>query len=127
MKRILFPFALLLGSLSFLPGSQAQDHARWGLPEGAVLRLGKGLTGEGDRAVAYSPDGTRLAVAGNLGVWLYDVHTGAEVALLTGHAAPVHSVAFAPDGETLASASADHTVRLWDVDAGESRSPSKAI
>ena len=94
MKMILFPLALLLGTLSFPPGSQAQDHARWGLPEGAVLRLGKGRTGEGDRAVAYSPDGTRLAVAGNLGVWLYDVHTGAELALLTGHAALVHSVVF---------------------------------
>jgi WD40 repeat protein len=34
---------------------------------------------------------------------------------LTGHTGQVYSVAFAPDGHTLATGSGDNTVRLWSV------------
>jgi len=43
---------------------------------------------------------------------------GAEIGKLKGHAYAVRSVAFSPDGQTLASGSDDRTVRLWSVVAG---------
>ena len=87
------------------------DYQTWHLPEGAIARLGKGRINE----VAFSPDGSLLAVASSIGIWLYDAATSRELALLLGHTSEVTSVSFSPDGSTLASGSADGTVKLWDV------------
>ena len=96
--------------------TSAQDYTQWHLPKGAKARLGKGhITGN----IAHSPDGTRLAMASSIGIWIYDAHTGKERALLAGHTAGVLDVAFSPDGATLASWSLDYTIRLWEANTGE--------
>ncbi|XTV36958.1 trypsin-like peptidase domain-containing protein (plasmid) [Streptomyces sp. P10-4] len=72
--------------------------------------------------VAFSPDGSTLAVGGGGGpVRLWDVKTGQSYATLTGHTKPVETLAFSPDGTTLATGSKDGTVRLWDTRVGVSR------
>ena len=94
----------------------AQDYTQWGLPEGAKVRLGKGALGE----IQYSPDGTRLAVAGGIGIWLYDTATHQEVALLKGRTSVVGSVVFSPDERTIAGGGwhGNYTICLWDAGTG---------
>ncbi len=43
---------------------------------------------------------------------------GQAIKELRGHRAAVYAVAFRPDGERMASASFDHTIKVWDVDSG---------
>ena len=105
-----------------------------------TVRLWDVKTGEtkhtltGDRVLAYnsyeypdvtfSSDGKTIAsVDLDFTVRLWDVKTGTEKKTLTGHTSEVHSVAFSPDGNTLASGVMDQTdknitVRLWDVKTG---------
>lgn len=71
-------------------------------------------------ALAFSPDGHYLVVGGgdnNVGlVWRWDLAAGEGISL-RGHRGRVFSLAFSPSGQTLASASFDGTVQLWEIEA----------
>ena len=99
------------GEIAATDGLEVADYTTWHLPEGVLARLGKGRVED----VAFSPDGQVLAVASSIGIWLYDVETYRELALLTESMGWVSSVSFSPDGSMLASGSWDNTVILWDV------------
>lgn len=67
------------------------------------------------RGLAWSPDGSMLAMSANQSAQIWDVNTGRRLATLQGHTSTVYWVAWSPDGRMLATASLDRTVRLWDT------------
>ncbi|MFO0905980.1 MAG: WD40 repeat domain-containing protein [Pirellulales bacterium] len=99
----------------------------WDVATGKVRAT---VAGDSFEAAAFSPDGKTLAAINSDGdVKLWDLDRNRERAVLQGHtqedrktsdaAAGVKSVAFSPDGKTLAAAARDMTVKVWDVATGK--------
>jgi WD40 repeat protein len=86
-----------------------------GLPEGkwqAKWRLSEGTVGP----IVFSADGRWLASGGDDNVvTVRDAGSGEVRAVLRGHREQLYALAFSPDGWTLASSSADRTLRLWHL------------
>ncbi|GAB4413845.1 MAG: hypothetical protein Kow00106_08760 [Anaerolineae bacterium] len=75
-----------------------------------VLRL----TVDEPLSAAWSPDGSRLALSDGARIWLYDAELR-PLGALEGHSQPVRALSWSPQGDRLASAGLDNTVRIWDV------------
>ncbi|MYG00053.1 sigma-70 family RNA polymerase sigma factor, partial [Candidatus Poribacteria bacterium] len=106
-----------------------REYTQWELPKAAKARLGKG----GINVLQYSPDGSKLAVGSNIGVWIYDVKTGKEVTMFPG---ACKSLAFSPDGRFLANGGgmfwgkgkfSGNEVKLYDVVTGQTVSLAQVI
>jgi cytochrome c len=105
---------------SAISGSFDETAIRWSLARDAaeqVMRFHDGSV----NAVAILGDG-RIATAGeDRRVALWVPGADAPALVFTGHEAPVVALAASPDGAMLASASWDHTVRLWGLDGANPR------
>lgn len=74
-------------------------------------------------AVAFSPDGTRLAAAAaDRSIRLFDVASRQQQKMIEDHADWVMDVAWSPDGKKIATASRDKTSKVFDSITGESQS-----
>jgi WD40 repeat protein len=114
--------ASVLQTCAALQEGGAWLSARHPLPDLADPALVRTLGGSRGNmlACAVSPDGTRIALAAGQVIRICLAETGQELRRMPGLTAPVRGLAFSPDGRTLASASSDRRLRLWDVERGES-------
>ncbi|MGZ3468910.1 MAG: c-type cytochrome domain-containing protein [Isosphaeraceae bacterium] len=94
----------------------------WSLGKGGVKPV-RDLAESQDAvfAVAFSPDGKRLATAGaDRIIRVYETETGKLLVQIEDHADWIFDIAFSPDGNRLASASRDKTSKVFDVVKKES-------
>jgi WD40 repeat protein/predicted Ser/Thr protein kinase len=98
--------------IGLLDTSSGQERAQWDAGRGQM------------HALAFSPDGKRLASGGDdLVVRIWDAATGKPLSECRGHTSKVLSVEFRRDGFGLVTASHDGTVRQWDPTTGREIEP----
>jgi WD40 repeat protein len=95
-----------------------QEIKFWNLADGCPVAVNlSGLPHDISYALAFSPDGRKLAVAGEeriIRVW--DLPTGLLLAQFNYHQRIATQLSFSPDGKRLASGGQDGLVAVWDVD-----------
>ena len=111
--------AVIFLYILFVIGTNAYsyDQIEGYVPEEAKKRFGKGYVFDFD----YSPDGTQLAVASTIGIWIYDAETRDEVKLLSVQTDFLRTVKYSPDGKKLASGTYESTIKIWDVETGDEK------
>lgn len=95
------------GSIALWSNWRGRDTAK------AKLRFSTGALQPG--SAALSPSGTLIASGGESGeITLWDATSGKPVARFVGHTGAIIGLSFLPDGQQLASASQDGTLRIWN-------------
>lgn len=103
-----------------ISGSFDTSAIRWSISRNAaeqVMRFHEGAV----NAVAFLRDGRMVTAGADARIAIWASGQSKPEATFDGHTAPIASLAVSPDGVWLASASWDHTVRLWPLKGGPPR------
>lgn len=109
--------------------TEAIRQARWqlpyqpgGVPEHTARVIGN-LRLRHSRevnALAYSPDGTKVASGSSDGtVRIWDLGNGHEILTYTGHTDKVRCLVWSADGNTIASAGMEKNIKIWNASTGK--------
>jgi WD40 repeat protein len=99
-------------------GSMFAKTSIWNLRTGELIRTFKNEQRPGDViATAISPDSEILVTSheGESVIRIWNLQTGELIRTLEGHSSQINSVAISPDGQILATGSADGTIRILDL------------
>jgi cytochrome c len=112
--------AISVDGQTAISGSFDSTAIRWSLTRNAAEQVLR-FHADAVNAVILLRDG-RAATAGADGrIAIWSAGNAQPDAVLEGHTAPIAALALSPDGATLASASWDHSVRLWPLAGGVPR------
>ncbi len=93
--------------------SDNTDVTTWELPDGAIARLGRGWV---RRDIAFSPKGVCLAIATDIGCWLYDLDTMVPRVLWDTERGMVSAISFSHDARWIATGNTDGTLKIWSTE-----------
>ena len=113
------PDGSCLATLSWWGDVSLWDTKHWQRIYRLPHQVGNEWCIDGQRGLAWSPTGDRLAarLSGWLAVW--DTKTGQQLFTIRAHVTYATCVAWSPDGSRIATGSADHTIRIWNAETGE--------
>ena len=93
----------------------------WDIETGnKVFEASRHVEMDANFALAYSPDGKRLAISGlNITLTIYDILSGKVTNTISGYKSAVMGIGINKDGSMLATSHADGTVKVWNLANGE--------
>ena len=95
----------------------------WDLEKSVEIAFLRGHIGE-VKAIAFSPDGLKLASGGDDNTAkIWNVPPSETRGILRGHTKEINGISFSHDSKLLASASEDNSVKIWDVETEQVRRP----